>query len=254
MAAESITNAICERLFEDLEDIVRASVTREIEKLSNHLLKKGVSKVDLEKYMGDFYREGSYVADSSDIVLVRDYSDVSHAMFGKLPEDFTTSIVSTKKSITFNKKLAYGPGYLITKKDDYSLKELSEDLRVSNIPFKSICMAEFTEIYTKPSYSSTKPVKHRLPTVSKYEHKIHEDTGFVVDTVMIGKSREQIIVGTLAEIEVPSDSSTQPFQLVVLTDEQIEECKKRCWKYLSPDSIQLFTPIKQSRYKRLLMI
>lgn len=230
MASEKISSCIYNSLKCKLEDLVKNIVNQEIEALKSHLLKKGIPQDALDKHLGDFSRDK--VVNVENVIIVQDYSDKRHALFGKIPEDFTNAVLRKNSLYKFNERLAYGAGWTIIK-NDTSLDETQKLLHESNISFEIMTYSEFEDTFKKE--------KNKKKYEKRGEYLVLCDTNYVIDEFSSDGKHIQLIIGYLVDNKV-----------VKLTEDQINECKSKEYKILDLDIVNLVKGKRKIRYMEIL--
>ncbi len=93
-----------------------------------------------EKYPVDWSKR------TSNCVIITDYSDKSQAIFGDFAKTyvkFKDEFLKNQKWATYNKELAFGPGWVIIKGNDSNLAELRQALRTRKIIAKQYTRDDF---------------------------------------------------------------------------------------------------------------
>mgnify|MGYP005614179411 CR=1 FL=1 len=191
MASEQISKILYDELSpivqQVLEKTIKERVTLFIDDLCHHLIKKGVKREDLDKYIGDYIRTSTFVEENGRVVIVLDYSDSNHAIFNPLPADFVTLTMKTDPIFRHNEKLSYGEGWLMKKKGGMDIAEFKKRLQESSIPFDEMTLSEFQDRFNKKvSTGDTK--KKKIPVVdyvfNEESVKVHEETGYIIENLI----------------------------------------------------------------------
>lgn len=251
MAANEISDILFKELSpilqEVLEKTIKDRVTRFIDDLCHHLIKKGVKREDLDKYMGDYIRTSTFVEENGKVVIVLDYSDSNHAIFNSLPVDFTTSTMRSDPIFRHNEKLSYGEGWLMKKKGGMDITEFKRLLTESSIPFDEMSLQEFQDRFNK-KVATNEPKKKKIPlvdyTLNDENIKVHEETGYIVENCTINEKRIQLVIGKF---------SKEKDSIVKLDADDIRYCIEKEYQYLHLDILTgMRKGSRMTRYRELL--
>lgn len=252
MASEQISKILYDELSpivqQVLEKTIKERVTLFIDDLCHHLIKKGVKREDLDKYIGDYIRTSTFVEENGRVVIVLDYSDSNHAIFNPLPADFVTSTMKTDPIFRHNEKLSYGEGWLMKKKGGMDIAEFKKRLQESSIPFDEMTLSEFQDRFNKKvSTGDTK--KKKIPVVdyvfNEESVKVHEETGYIIENCTINEKRVQMVIGKF---------SKDRDAILKIDDSDIEYCKEHEYLYINKEIlVGMKKGAKLNRYRDLLL-
>jgi len=105
-----------------------------------------------------------------DVVLVLNYTDKSHALFGDFAKThlgFKNDYLKQQNWLIFNQSLAFGPGWVI--RDKTKVGELRKALKSKNIAFRELEKDEFVKELTKTVTEISESVEDEPKSTKKVE-------------------------------------------------------------------------------------
>ena len=139
-----------------------------INKLSNHLAQKfELDSDDILESINEFIAN----SETEGLVLIGDYSEKSSALFGNTKsiwEKLKELNGDKKKVVTFNSKLAFGPGIVVTGK---YLKEVKKCLKDEGVEFEEKKRVDYEKEFKGEPVKKTPAKKEVKKTPAKKESK-----------------------------------------------------------------------------------